>query len=171
MKRYDPCGHMAVDELTAPPRCPVCHPNQHGKQINPKKARVDLNGILKGQLMNLGIVVVPTEPEGPGQCVEEYHFHQRRKWRFDFAFPQYKLGIEIHGGTYVPRSKRDSAGGYVNQPGAHSRGAHQRSDFEKWSEAAILGWFILHGDTKDVTKQALIEKIQRSLRKYQHGEE
>ena len=30
--------------------------------------------------------------------VREYIFHPKRKWRFDFYFPERKLAVEIEGG-------------------------------------------------------------------------
>ena len=63
------------------------------------------------------------------KCAEryerEYRFHQKRRWRFDFAWPSYKVGVEING-----------------------RGRHQtvvgvRRDCEKLNEAIRLGWVVL----------------------------
>lgn len=61
--------------------------------------------------------------------IREYRFHPVRRWRFDFAFPDHKIAVEVEGGTWVR--------------GAHVRGKHYRSDCEKYLEAAILGWTVL----------------------------
>ena len=60
---------------------------------------------------------------------EEYKFHPDRRWRFDFAYPDKKIAIEIEGGVY-------------------SRGRHTRpigfiKDCEKYNAATMLGWRIL----------------------------
>src|ERR1044072_3735597 len=34
----------------------------------------------------------------------EYRFHPTRKWRFDFAWPEHKLALEIQGGAWVAGS-------------------------------------------------------------------
>jgi len=69
-----------------------------------------------------------------GLAVErEYKFHPTRKWRFDFAFPEQKLGIEIEGGLYVS--------------GRHSRGAGYESDMRKYNEAVKMGWRVLRYST------------------------
>jgi very-short-patch-repair endonuclease len=59
----------------------------------------------------------------------EVRFHPTRRWRFDFAFPDEKIAVEVEGGTWVN--------------GAHSRGKHFESDCEKYGEAAVLGWTVL----------------------------
>lgn len=57
--------------------------------------------------------------------VAEYRFHPSRKWRFDFAFPDHKLAVEIEGNAW-----------HVNGGGRHM----QDSDMEKYNAAASLGW-------------------------------
>lgn len=59
----------------------------------------------------------------------EYKFHPKRKWRFDFAIPEYKIAIEIEGGIWLI--------------GRHNRPISMIKDFEKYNEAAKLGWRIL----------------------------
>lgn len=61
--------------------------------------------------------------------VPEYKFHPTRKWRFDYAIPTYQIAIEIEGGIWLQ--------------GRHNRPISMIKDFEKYNEAAILGWRIL----------------------------
>lgn len=61
--------------------------------------------------------------------VYEHRFHETRKWRFDIAFPQAKIAIEIHGGLF--------------RFGHHSRGKGFLDDREKIAEAMVLGWRVL----------------------------
>ena len=56
----------------------------------------------------------------------EFLFHPTRKFRFDFAFPQFLIALEAEGGTWVG--------------GAHGRGKHYESDCTKYNEAVQLGW-------------------------------
>ena len=56
----------------------------------------------------------------------EHRFHPVRKWRFDYAWPDRLVAVEIEGGAF--------------SNGAHTRGAHFRSDCEKYNAAAMLGW-------------------------------
>jgi hypothetical protein len=82
-------------------------------------------------------------------CKPQHVFHPQRKWAFDFSWPRYKIALEVNGGTYMR--------------GRHSRGAGQRKDYEKWSEASLLGWLLILVDSKDVSKKVHIERIQRAM--------
>jgi len=66
----------------------------------------------------------------------EFVFHEERNWRFDFAWPEKKLAVEIQGGGFIQ--------------GRHNRGFHQAKDFEKQREAARMGWVVLPFGTMDV---------------------
>lgn len=59
----------------------------------------------------------------------EYRFHPERKWRFDFAFPEHKVAVEIEGGVW--------------SHGRHTRGSGFVKDCDKYNSAAILGWRVL----------------------------
>lgn len=76
----------------------------------------DLEEILKYQIKLSGL----PEPE------IEYKFHETRRWRFDFAYPDIKLAIEIEGGTWTK--------------GRHTRGAGFEADCRKYAAAMELGW-------------------------------
>jgi very-short-patch-repair endonuclease len=56
----------------------------------------------------------------------ERRFHPVRRWRFDAAFPERKIAIEIDGGAFIG--------------GRHTRGTGFRKDCEKLNAAALLGW-------------------------------
>lgn len=82
----------------------------------------------------------------------EYIFHPTRKWRFDFAYPKYKIAVEIEGGT---RSKYKSR---------HTTATGFQSDCEKYNEAAILGWIVLRVTTSDVKTNKALDYLDRLLR-------
>jgi very-short-patch-repair endonuclease len=63
---------------------------------------------------------------GLPEPVPEYKFHPTRKWRFDFAWIEHHVALEIEGGIWTR--------------GAHVRGKHFLSDMEKYNEAGKLGW-------------------------------
>jgi very-short-patch-repair endonuclease len=64
-----------------------------------------------------------------GQYVCEYKFHPSRCWRFDFAFPGYKIAVECEGGVYIN--------------GRHNRGKGFSDDLIKYNSAVMLGWRVL----------------------------
>lgn len=70
--------------------------------------------------------------------IPEYEFHPTRKWRFDYAIPQWKVGIEIEGGIW-------RQGG-----GAHSHPSNIMRDIEKYNAAAVQGWRILRYMPEDL---------------------
>lgn len=56
----------------------------------------------------------------------EYQFHPTREWPFDLAWPQFKIGVEFHGATFVG--------------GRHTRGTGFMGDRQKMNAAQLLGW-------------------------------
>jgi very-short-patch-repair endonuclease len=59
----------------------------------------------------------------------EYRFNHERRWRFDFAWPDQMLAVEIEGGSWTR--------------GRHTRGAGFRNDCEKYNAAGKAGWTVL----------------------------
>jgi len=60
---------------------------------------------------------------------EEFRFHPHRKWRFDFAWPEQRIALEVEGGIWTQ--------------GRHTRGAGFLADMEKYNAAVLLGWRVL----------------------------
>lgn len=60
--------------------------------------------------------------------VREYRFSQRR-YRFDFAWPEQMLAVEVEGGTW--------------NHGRHTRGTGFESDCRKYNSATLHGWLLL----------------------------
>lgn len=56
----------------------------------------------------------------------EFRFHAERRWRFDHAWPQQKVAVEIEGGVW--------------SGGRHTRGSGFIKDMEKYNVAGLLGW-------------------------------
>lgn len=80
----------------------------------------------------------------------EYYFHDKRRWRFDFAFPDAKVAVEIEGGIW--------------NGGAHTRGGHFESDACKYNAAAKLGWRVLRYSTEMVLRGNAIDDVLEMLR-------
>lgn len=65
--------------------------------------------------------------------VREYRFYSDRLWRFDFAYPDRKIAIEVEGGTWTG--------------GRHTRGRGFEGDCEKYNTAELLGWRVFRFTT------------------------
>jgi very-short-patch-repair endonuclease len=61
--------------------------------------------------------------------VKEYQFHDKRKWRFDYAILDKKIAIEVEGGVWIQ--------------GRHTRPKGFLGDMEKYNTAAQMGWKLL----------------------------
>lgn len=82
--------------------------------------------------------------------VAEFKFHPSRKWRFDWAFPERSLAIEVEGGAWTG--------------GRHTRGAGFENDLEKYAEALALGWQILRVTPTWITNGRALGYIERLLK-------
>lgn len=83
---------------------------------------------------------------------QQFYFDLTRQWRLDFAFPAYRVGIELHGGEFVH--------------GRHNRGTGLRSDCEKMRAAQLAGWIVLPFVGSDLDKRPVqcCEEVARALR-------
>lgn len=82
----------------------------------------------------------------------EHRFHPVRKWRFDFAYPQWLIAIEVEGGIWVQ--------------GRHSRGLGFEKDREKYAEALILGWRVLSVTPKMINDRRALNYLEALLKKF-----
>lgn len=81
----------------------------------------------------------------------EYRFCERR-WRFDFAWPDIKLAVEVHGGTY--------------KAGRHTRGRGFAQDREKVNQAQLMGWRVLEFDGNAVRNGTALTVIEVALKAF-----
>src|SRR5262245_56603344 len=77
----------------------------------------------------------------------EYVFAPPRCWRFDLAWPERYLAVEIEGGNF--------------RQGAHVQGARLRAEYEKLNEAALRGWVVLLVLPEQVTGTVLPAMLAR----------
>jgi len=76
----------------------------------------------------------------------EYRFHHTGKWRFDFAFLEQKVAVEIEG-----RGRHQSFGGF-------------EIDCEKYNEAIKFGWRVLRYTPAMVMSGEAINDVLEVLR-------
>lgn len=81
--------------------------------------------------------------------IREYQAIKGRKFRFDFAWVDARLLVEVNGGTYTK--------------GAHSTGAGIARDYEKANLATLQGWRVLMFDGKAVKSGEAVEIIRKAL--------
>lgn len=68
--------------------------------------------------------------------VAEFRFHETRKWRFDYAWPERRIAVEIDGGVWAG--------------GRHVHPAGYLADLEKLNAALEAGWRVLRYATGKV---------------------
>lgn len=95
------------------------------------------------------VFLAELKQEGLPQPELEYRFHSIRRWRFDAAFPEKKVAVEVHGSVY--------------QQGRHTRGKGFENDREKMNEAQLLGWKVLEYSTGQVRDGVPILDLKRAL--------
>ena len=88
---------------------------------------------------------------------KEIRFHvpragqKKRQWRFDFAWPEIKVALEVEGGTFAAGKSR------------HTTGIGYGKDCEKYSVAAIQGWIVVRVDTKMIKSGLAIELAGQAI--------
>lgn len=95
------------------------------------------------------LLVFQTKAVGLPEPTREHRFHAKRQWRFDIAYPDLKIAVEVHGGVW--------------SQGRHTRGQGFTDDCEKYSHAAIDGWLIVHATTAQVTAGLALQWIEAAL--------
>ena len=78
----------------------------------------------------------------------EHRFHDTRKWRFDFALPEWLIAIEVEGGVFTQ--------------GRHTRGTGFTNDLLKYNAAVTLGWVVLRYTTGQIN-MGVIEDIYKTI--------
>lgn len=79
----------------------------------------------------------------------EYRFHDVRRWRFDFAWPELRVAVEVDGGTWAA--------------GRHNRGAGFEGDAEKLNAATALGWRVFRYTATRVRSGWAVNEIRVEL--------
>lgn len=103
----------------------------------------------EGQFLKLWLAFAPGRQFPQRQFV----FHETRKWRFDFAWPLFKVAVEIDGGVYQKKATgHRSIGGVVSQ-------------MEKLNVAQIAGWKVLrfHANDLDKTPEQTVRMVESAF--------
>lgn len=81
----------------------------------------------------------------------EFFFTVERLYRLDYAIPEYKIGVEVDGGTW---SKEKSG---------HSSGTGLARDREKSSLLSSLGWSLIRVEPKELISDYTINLIKSTI--------
>jgi len=81
--------------------------------------------------------------------VLEHRFHPTRKWRFDYAWPDHHVALEVEGAIW--------------RRGRHTRGSGFVKDMEKYNAAAILGWRVIRCTPDSLNTGRTIELVKNTL--------
>lgn len=88
----------------------------------------------------------------------EYRFAKPRRWRFDFAWPERMLALEVEGTTHFGS----------NANGTMKLGRHQgakgfEKDCEKYNAAALAGWRVLRVTSPMVRDGRALTALETAL--------
>ena len=81
--------------------------------------------------------------------IREHRFHPTRRWRFDAAWPEFMLAVEVEGGQWLKKSRHTTGSGFT-------------ADLEKYHHGMELGWNIYRCSAElinDGRAVALIQKL------------
>ena len=84
-----------------------------------------------------------------------YSMHKSREWRFDFAWPDVLVAVEIDGGVFMPKG------------GRHNRGATYALDCEKLNTAIAMGWVVFRLTDREISRNPVptLFEIARLIRR------
>lgn len=80
--------------------------------------------------------------------VREFRAIKGRRFKWDFAWEEHRLLVEVQGGTFMPGKS------------AHSSGVGVNRDCEKANLATLNGWRILSFDSKQVKSGQALRWLQ-----------
>jgi very-short-patch-repair endonuclease len=81
----------------------------------------------------------------------QYRAVPARRWKWDLAWPDHSLLMEVDGGTFVY--------------GGHNRGVRIDGDAEKQSAAAALGWRCMRVTKHMIDSGRAIELLEEALKR------
>lgn len=79
----------------------------------------------------------------------EHRFYDGRRWRFDYAWPEHRIALEVEGGVWTG--------------GRHTRGAGFLADMEKYNMAAVTGWAVLRTTPDKLETLSTIDLIAAAI--------
>jgi hypothetical protein len=87
--------------------------------------------------------------------VAELVFARPRRWRFDYAWPEQRVALEVQGGLFTR--------------GRHSRGPALMKEHEKLNTAAAMGWRVLYCTPAQLARGDILPALELALEHHSHG--
>lgn len=86
---------------------------------------------------------------GIPEPVAEYAFAKPRRWRFDWAWPDAKVALEVEGGAWTG--------------GRHTRPRGFLGDIEKYNAATVKGWRLVRVTPNQLCTLGTVEMLETLL--------
>lgn len=83
------------------------------------------------------------------ECVKEFKFHPKRRWRFDYAIPEHRIALEVEGGVWTS--------------GRHTRPQGFLGDIEKYNTATLMGWRVFRTTPDDLLRTATLNLLKQAI--------
>lgn len=96
-----------------------------------------------------GYVTKLFRSQGIPKPVYEYRFAPPRRSRFDLAWPDHRVAVEVQGGIWTQ--------------GRHSRGKGMLADMEKFNNATLTGWRVLLVTPDQLCTTATMDMLRQLL--------
>lgn len=93
--------------------------------------------------------------------IQEHRFHPKRKWKFDLAWIDLRLAVEVEG-----QNSRQN-GRWVYGGGRHNRPKGFREDIDKYNAATLAGWRLIRVTTAMVNDGSALAVIEEAIRTFQ----
>lgn len=122
-------AHMTIQQLEATKVAGINQEVIQEAKRPAKKKGVQLPAQPATQVMWMWGQLVAWSLATGNQVVKEHVFHPERKWRFDFALPDKKIGIEYEG--------------LNSEKSGHTTLAGYTKDTEKYNAAQELDWKVI----------------------------
>src|SRR5260363_437177 len=85
----------------------------------------------------------------------EYRFDADRRWKFDFAWPDWKIAVECEGGIWTQ--------------GRHTRALGFEAECSKYNAATVQGWRVYRFTAGMVTSGAAVELLTQAIQQAARG--
>lgn len=112
-----------------------------------KTAKKSQQSAKKAQIRDVFTVICKTDLGV--ECVKEYKFHPKRRWRFDYAIPEHKIALEVEGGVWTQ--------------GRHTRPQGFLGDIEKYNQATLMGWRVFRTTPTELYRTATVKLLKMAI--------